>query len=215
METLLDIFNKHGCDKGTEGRIAHHYYRAYEKDFEAVRNDPIKILEVGIYKGLSHTCWLEYFPNAEVYGIDIFDRVKPFHIPVLRNPRMHYINHDSRDPDLPLAIKEAWGEDIKFDFIIDDGLHTPDANRKTFLNLIDFKKENGVYFIEDVFPLHKLTEREWKFTWLKRLPDEYNEQKYRRFMSVLKKYRVGVFDMRRTSRKPDSVIYRVVEKDVK
>lgn len=215
METLLEVFNRNECDKGTTARNAHGYHRAYEKDLNARKNDPINILEVGIYKGISAQCWLDFFPNAQVYGIDIFERFKPFDIEVLNDPRMHYINYDSTSPRIVEAIKHYWGEDIKFDFIIDDGLHTPNANRKTFLNLIDFLKEDGVYFIEDVFPLHKMTDEEWKHQWIQRLPNEYNEKTWKRFMGALSNYRVGIYDFRKQGkRKPDSVIYRVMRKNV-
>jgi len=212
MKTLLQICNENKCDKGTEASTAHHYYRVYEKDFESVRNDPINILEVGILRGSSHKCWLEYFPNAQIYGIDTFERIPPEKIPVLSDPRVHYIKHDSTDMELPNVIRKEWG-DVRFDFIIDDGLHMPTANRKTFVNLIDFMKEDGAYFIEDIFPLHILTPEQWKHSWLQRLPREYNMGTWKSFMDTLRPYKVGTWDFRRQSRKPDSVIYRISRKD--
>lgn len=212
MKTLLQICNENNCDKGTTARTAHNYYRVYEKDFESVRNDPINILEVGILRGASHKCWLEYFPNAQIYGIDTFERVSPEKISILSDPRIHYIKHDSTDSELANIIRKEWG-DIRFDFIIDDGLHTPEANRKTFINLIDLLKENGAYFIEDIFPLHVLTDKEWKYPWLQRHPDKYNMNIWKNFMDVLRSYKVGVWDFRKLTRKPDSVIYRVTRKN--
>ena len=37
-----------------------------------------------------------------------------------------------------------------FDIIIDDGLHTTDANINLFLNSFKKLKKNGIYIIEDV-----------------------------------------------------------------
>ena len=37
-----------------------------------------------------------------------------------------------------------------FDIIIDDGLHTTDANINLFINSFDKLKKNGIYIIEDV-----------------------------------------------------------------
>ena len=31
-----------------------------------------KVLEIGVETGRSHRLWLEYFPNARIYGYDIF-----------------------------------------------------------------------------------------------------------------------------------------------
>ena len=49
------------------------------------------------------------------------------------------------DASLPNIIKNAWGKHIKFDFIIDDGAHYPEANRLTFENCYPFLKKNGTY----------------------------------------------------------------------
>lgn len=38
-----------------------------------------------------------------------------------------------------------------FDIIIDDGLHTTDANVNLFLNSFNKLKKNGIYIIEDVY----------------------------------------------------------------
>ena len=40
-----------------------------------------------------------------------------------------------------------------FDIIIDDGLHTTDANINLFINSFDKLKKNGIYIIEDIHHL--------------------------------------------------------------
>lgn len=40
-----------------------------------------------------------------------------------------------------------------FDIIIDDGLHTTDANINLFRNSFDKLKKNGIYIIEDIHNL--------------------------------------------------------------
>jgi hypothetical protein len=50
------------------------------------------------------------------------------------------------------TIEKMW-QDIKienFDIIIDDGLHTAEANINLFLNSFHKLKKNGIYIIEDV-----------------------------------------------------------------
>jgi tRNA G46 methylase TrmB len=72
MSELLKIFDKHDCDKGSR---KHFYNEVYEPHFEKVRNDPINILEIGVFLGESTAAFHEYFPNANIYGIDIFGNV--------------------------------------------------------------------------------------------------------------------------------------------
>lgn len=77
---LEELFNKYGCDKA----VKHNYHTVYEPEFDTIRNESINILEVGVFKGDSVRAWLEFFPNATIYGIDIFTRVKPEDIDVLQ-----------------------------------------------------------------------------------------------------------------------------------
>ena len=93
--------------------------------------------------GASLRVWRDYFKNAQIYGADINknilfqeNRIKTFYINQLNTP----------------SIETMWKE-IRiqnFDIIIDDGLHTIDANINLFINSFSKLKENGIYIIEDV-----------------------------------------------------------------
>jgi len=211
MLTLSEIFKKYNCDKGkipNEKGIAHHYYIEYEKEMSKRRNDPIKILEVGVWKGTSHSSWYEYFPNAEIYGIDVFTRVPVNDIPILEKERVHHIKGSSTSPKITDQVKEKWG-DIKFDFIIDDGLHNPDANRLTFNHLIEYLADDGIFYIEDAWPIHIMTEKQMEHSWIKRNTNEYNILKMYDFMDAIKNYKVEEVDLRKISNRPDSYIFKV------
>ena len=77
---LNEIFDKHNAKKHP------HFASIYEEWFEKNRDKITSILEIGIYEGGSLNSWAEYFPNAEIYGIDvkekewsfISDRIHPF-----------------------------------------------------------------------------------------------------------------------------------------
>ena len=93
--------------------------------------------------GASLKVWRDYFKNAQIYGADIDkdilfeeDRIKTFYVDQLNTA----------------SIEEMWKKiEIKnFDIIIDDGLHTTDANINLFLNSFKKLKKNGIYIIEDV-----------------------------------------------------------------
>ena len=87
---LQEVFVKHKCDKG----IKHRYWELYEQDFQKHKDEPINILEIGTFKGESTNAWLEYFPNATIYGVDIFHRIKEHELPILQNPRVKYLKLD-------------------------------------------------------------------------------------------------------------------------
>jgi hypothetical protein len=196
--TLSKIFNKHNSDK----TMKHMYHLVYEPHFDNIRYNKLNILEVGVFKGESINAWLEYFPNATVYGIDIFERVKAEDIEVLNHPRVKWSRCDST-----VSGVEEW-KDIEFDIIIDDGLHTPTANMLTFKNLSSLLKKGGLYFIEDVWPLELMSTKELEHSWLKKYKDEYLLEDNEKFLYELKKSNMIIkrHDNRTITGEPDSYI---------
>lgn len=188
---LKQLFDKYQCDKGTE---KHHYYKEYELYFEERREEPLNFLEIGTFKAASTAAFNEYFPNANIYTIDIFQRTDPKDLKILHSDRVHWLKADSMDASLGVKIRKKWGQDIKFDFVIDDGAHWPEANRLTFENIVPFLKEDGVYFVEDVWPMHKMGREALKHPWLLRQPDKYDMLKHNRFMSTLDAYDTKHYD---------------------
>jgi hypothetical protein len=203
---LNEIFKKYRCDKGEN---KHFYHLLYEKDFESIRFEPLKILEIGVYKGSSLQSWLEYFPNAEIYVIDTFERISETDLNyILKNPRVKYLKHSSTD----FLIKEklfSWN--VKFDIIIDDGLHTPLANLYTLQNIIPFLKENGTYYIEDIFPIHIMSEDDLNFKWIKIEENKKNWSlsKFLMLLEELQKYNNFTFDNRHLTKHQDSFIFKI------
>ena len=202
---LQQLFDKYQCDKGT---LKHHYYKEYEPYFESVRNDPINILEIGTYKAASTEAFHEYFPNGTIYTIDIFARTTPKDLNILKSGRVEWLKWDSTDASLGKKIKEQWG-DVKFDFIIDDGAHWPEANRLTFENCIPFMKEDGTYFVEDVWPMHKMSQAELSNPWLVRLSERYDMLKHMRFMTALDSYNTTHYDRRYETKCGDTYIIAI------
>jgi len=204
---LKELFDKYDCDKGTD---KHHYYREYEPYMESVRNDPINLLEIGTFKGASTRAFHEYFPNANIYTIDIFQRTKPADLDILKEKRVHWLQGDSMDASLGTKIKQEWG-DVKFDFIIDDGAHWPEANRLTFANCIPFMKDDGTYFVEDVWPMDRMSPAELANPWLKSKADKYDILKHIRFMTALDSYSTTHYDRRKQTKCGDTYIIAVTK----
>ena len=196
LKTCLDLNNS---DKS----FKHKYDTIYEPHLAEVRNNPINLLEIGIFKGESISAWLDYFPNATIYGVDIFERVKSEDISILDNVRVRWKECDSTK-----HYPADW-ENIKFDFIIDDGLHTPEANKQTFANFSPHLSETGVYFVEDVWPLDIMTEEQLKQPWIRNKP-EYELNQYTSFLETIHDYgRCKLHDLRKETRKPDSCIWEI------
>ena len=209
MQTLQELFDKHECDKGTE---KHHYYKEYEPYFENKRNEPVNILEIGTLAGASTAAFSEYFGDkGTVYTIDTFERIHPRDIPILKKDNVKWLRGNSMDASLPNIIKNTWGKNIKFDFIIDDGAHYPEANRLTFENCYPFLKKNGTYFIEDFYPMHIMTKQQLGHYWLQKHPDRFNILKHNRFMNDLDNYNYVCYDRRKETRNLDTFVVAVTK----
>ena len=186
---MREIFDRHGCDKGHR----HGYERVYEPLFEPIRYEPIRLLEIGIFEGASLAAWVDYFPNAEIVGIDTFQRIAPEDIGILNHERVTWKRHSSFEP-IDLG---------HFDIIIDDGAHTHSAQKRTFDN---FKRYADRYFIEDVWALDHMTKEERRHKWLSK--SGYSDKEYQALMDSLSPYTVEFFDLRK-GHQPDSFIIGV------
>ena len=161
---LCSILKTHRTDKATfDENKYHNYSRLYSRLFHDLRYRPVRYFEVGIgtidpdiecnmspmvdqfgYKpGASLRGFKEFFPKGEIYGAD-FDKRTLF-----QEDRIQTFYVDQRDPE---SIGNLWTQiDGEFDIMIDDAIHTFDANKTFFLNSIHKLSKNGIYIIEDVF----------------------------------------------------------------
>ena len=198
---LKEIFIKNKCDKATK----HRYYELYEKDFDKFKNNEINILEIGTFKGESTQSWLDYFSQAKIYTADTFERVVPEKIPALKNNRVQWFKVDSTSSNCKENFKNL---NIQFDFIIDDGLHTPEGQRLTFENLIDCLKPTGSYYIEDVWMLNK--GNNMSHWWVKKHPNDFTMDKFNKLIKSINKFKVTQYDF--SSKKiPDSFILKITK----
>ena len=216
MTELGTLFDKYSCDKASK----HGYDTAYHPNLMSLRQAPIKLLEIGVFRGASTKAWLEYFPNAMIYGIDTFQRVDMEKLDVFGHKRVKLMKHSSRDPWVVIEIQKQWGEgdqeEIEFDVIIDDGQHTPEANRETFVNLHSFLAPNGMYFIEDTWPLHLMNAQQMTHPWITKHPNDYTKANMQAFIDEVYKYSVIEYDRRieydlRKTREPDSYMFMVTK----
>jgi hypothetical protein len=154
---LCDIMNSFGSDKGNGW---HNYTTLYYEILKSRRNDELNIFELGLGTNNIYVpsnmgidgkpCaslygWKKLFKNSKVFGADI-DRdiliytqdIKTYYCDQL-NPKI--INEMYNNSDL---------KNIYFDLIIEDGLHTFDANMSFIRNSLHKLKPNGIYITEDI-----------------------------------------------------------------
>jgi hypothetical protein len=121
------------------------YLNEYAKWFAPLRNQPIRIFEIGVQQGLSMKLWEQFFPHAIVVGLD--GDAKPAEFP--ESKRFHFVQAWQDDA---LAMKRAL--DLAggpFDIIIDDASHLGCHTARSFALLFpDGLKKGGIYVMEDI-----------------------------------------------------------------
>lgn len=124
----------------------HHYFDIYTRHFEAYRDRPIKMLEIGVFRGGSLRMWKEYFhADSTIVGIDIDKSCKDHEIA----DRNVFVRIGSQaDPEFLAAVNEEFGP---FDIILDDGSHKTHHQNISFGALFrPALKDGGCYMVEDV-----------------------------------------------------------------
>ena len=155
---LTHLMNFYGSDKGGKNND-HNYSSYYSKIFNQKKNQIKNVLEIGLGTNnynlesnmgpegvplASLRAWRDYFVNAKIYGADIDKEI-------LKNEeRIKTFFVDQTDPKIISELFENIG-DIKFDIILDDGLHHYEANICLFENSINYLSNDGIYIIEDIY----------------------------------------------------------------
>ncbi|MBI2750240.1 MAG: hypothetical protein HYX43_13145 [Burkholderiales bacterium] len=166
-DELTQLANRFGSDKGDTVLCAHTYTRVYEALLAPVREQPIRLLEIGLMHG--HTqdtmqgrlhevgcpslkMWAEYLPRAEIFGFDIVD------FSALSEPRMTIFQGDQSKPeDLAHMAEQVGGP---FDIIIDDGSHASHHQQIALATLFEHLAPGGLYCIEDLH--YQPSDMEWE-----------------------------------------------------
>lgn len=140
MTPLDSILNRHDCDKSTVHANPHGYATAYEKYMAPLRELEINLLEIGVFSGKSIRAWLDYFPNARVYGLEINPGAP------LTHERYVHVTGDQGNPDFWKSLDLP-----PLDVVIDDGSHRS-ADIVTSWNVLWPKvRPGGIYAIEDLY----------------------------------------------------------------
>tara|TARA_R110002126_G_scaffold208374_3_gene355254 strand:- start:790 stop:1470 length:681 start_codon:yes stop_codon:yes gene_type:complete len=154
---LDEIAEKYVTDKRI---LEHNYVQYYEKYFEGLRGKKLKILEIGIYRpcvqgvkdgrqvGASLKTWYDYFPDAEIYGVDLGDFTDVDNERIKTTICNQSYREDGDDyPGLSSVIDEYGGD---FDIIIDDGGHTMEQQLVTLGYMFKYLNSDGIFVVEDL-----------------------------------------------------------------
>ena len=130
---------------GDGNRKGPNYLAEYARLFEGIREQELKILELGVFAGASLMIWRDYLPRATIVGIDI-NEMPPA---IAGDRRIHFLRGSQDDPAvLDAAVREAGGA---FDIIIDDASHIGWLTKRSLGYLFPrWLKPGGWYVIEDI-----------------------------------------------------------------
>ncbi len=137
--SLDEIGRKHRTDKSSG---QHGYLGFYEAHFAAQRDEPIRLLEIGVFNGASLKTWEEYFPRARIVGVDINPSCKQF-----ESERVAIEVGDQSNIEDITRVAVKYGP---FDVVIEDGSHLWEHQITSLRTLFPFVKENGYYAVEDL-----------------------------------------------------------------
>ena len=163
MKELTIVANKYSTDKGTElyrpqaenevvihGKLCHHgYTEFYDQYFSQYKTTRPTILEIGTAEGGSIKMYNEYYHgNCEIYCLDVRPECKS--IESLGDNIHFYVCDQSNPQSLQEFVNMLNVNNIKFDFIVDDGSHVSEHIMLTYNYLHDYIKKDGFYIIEDL-----------------------------------------------------------------
>jgi len=158
---LCEIMGKYNSDKGNIkiNDSWHNYTTVYYSIFKNIQMNKLRIFELGLgtnninipsnmgingSPGASLYGWSEFFINSDIFGADIDKNI------LFNTDKIKTFFCDQTNADI---IRSMWNNlELKdnFDIIIEDGLHSFNANVCFFENSIHKLKPNGYYIIEAI-----------------------------------------------------------------
>lgn len=139
QKNLSQLARIYGTDK-----YQHGYTEIYQTCFSKMRNEKLRILEIGIgggdntkYGGNSLKMWAKFFPKSEIMGIDLYDKS------LLDYRRIKTFQGNQSD-EIFLSQFD------NLDIVIDDGSHINSDIIASFEYLYPRLNPGGYYCVEDI-----------------------------------------------------------------
>ena len=121
-------------------RYRHNYLQKYEFFLRDWKEKPLRLLELGVFKGGSERMWKRYFPRAQVFGVDIDEACR-----VYAEERIEIRIGDLSQNETLESLKE-----IRPHIIIDDASHFWSHQLKALFTLFPALPSGGIYILEDL-----------------------------------------------------------------
>ena len=160
-DELGELFNKYNSDKANNKNKPrfHNYHFVYNRILNQLgRENRLNVLEIGLgtndtsvasnmgengSPGASLKALKEYLPNSNLYGADVDKKI------LFQEERIKTCFVDQMKEETFEGLKKTFGT-IKYDLVIDDGLHNVCANLHTLLFALENLNINGWVVIEDI-----------------------------------------------------------------
>ena len=160
-DTLGNLLNKNNSDKANNPNKPrfHNYDYVYNHIFNNLGvENKLNVLEIGLgtndtsiasnmgengTPGASLRAFKEYLPNANLYGADVDKKI------LFQEDRIQTAYVDQMKKETFQDLKKEF-DNIKYDLVIDDGLHNVCANLNTLKFALENLNVNGWVIIEDI-----------------------------------------------------------------
>jgi hypothetical protein len=165
---LYEIGARHGTDKAGERQLLN----VYEEYFEPLRLADLVLIEIGVLGGASLRMWREYFPRAQIFGIDVNPEAEAH-----ADDRITVLIGSQSDTLFLDTVLERTGRP---DIVLDDGSHYARDQITTLLHLWPHVRPGGTYVVEDLhtsyMPAYNMRWREpgTAMEFLKGIADDVN-----------------------------------------
>lgn len=142
MSTLAEIAQRSVAWNETTKSIEN--YRVYDRYFGHLAEQPISLLELGVYQGASTKVFASFFRNGRIIAVDNADRGADFS----EFPNVISEIADQRDP---ARLKDICRRHAPngLDIVIDDASHVGRASLASYDALLPMLKPGGLYIVED------------------------------------------------------------------
>lgn len=142
LQPLNQLYDEHDGKVSDKWSL---YLSEYDRIFSPYRDEPVRILEIGVQNGGSLEILAKYFPRAAlILGCDI-------------NPACGTLTFDDDriavvvgDVNADETEREIAGLAEKFDIVIDDGSHRSSDIIRAFARYFPHLAETGLYVVEDL-----------------------------------------------------------------
>lgn len=183
MELELIVDNSR-TDKNT----THSYLPLYQQLLISKKETAKNVLEVGIQRGGSIKLWNDFFTNANVYGLDIMNIDDVWE--GIKNNEKIILYTSTNAYDREFFINHFLNNNIRFDFMIDDGPHSLESMILFIRYYSQIMTDDGILIIEDVQYL------DWIPILINEVPD------------TLKQY-INVYDLTPNKNRYDDIVFTI------